>query len=221
MWLPRHTARRAAIAARRELRQADRPPASEWCRPRANLRLPVLCARGALVAGRPHDPMATTGAPPVVLIATAAEHSLAPLLGRNEYAVTEVHTGAEVLERAREFAPDAILLEAELPDMSGIDACRLLHADARVAQTVPIDRKSTRLNSSHLVISYAVFCLKKKKIYTVVPRAPGRQIPRPPIIHAPAVASHPLPEPPAHTLDASRTVTSRCVRRTLRDVMLA
>src|SRR5256885_822462 len=27
-----------------------------------------------------------------------------------------------------------------------------------------VDRKSTRLNSSHLVISYAVFCLKKKKI---------------------------------------------------------
>src|SRR5256885_10944869 len=32
---------------------------------------------------------------------------------------------------------------------------------ADVAQ--PRDRKSTRLNSSHLVISYAVFCLKKKK----------------------------------------------------------
>src|SRR5256885_5428286 len=32
------------------------------------------------------------------------------------------------------------------------------------ALLVPItDRKSTRLNSSHLVISYAVFCLKKKK----------------------------------------------------------
>src|SRR2546426_1984905 len=30
-------------------------------------------------------------------------------------------------------------------------------------QTVLEDRKSTRLNSSHLVISYAVFCLKKKK----------------------------------------------------------
>src|SRR5438034_8148642 len=28
---------------------------------------------------------------------------------------------------------------------------------------LPIDRKSTRLNSSHTVISYAVFCLKKKK----------------------------------------------------------
>src|SRR5256885_11473627 len=30
----------------------------------------------------------------------------------------------------------------------------------------PRDRKSTRLNSSHLVISYAVFCLKKKKKHT-------------------------------------------------------
>src|SRR5256885_8546992 len=30
------------------------------------------------------------------------------------------------------------------------------------------DRKSTRLNSSHLVISYAVFCLKKKRLATLV-----------------------------------------------------
>src|SRR5256885_7223157 len=36
---------------------------------------------------------------------------------------------------------------------------------------VRLDRKSTRLNSSHLVISYAVFCLKKKKTAsTVKPR---------------------------------------------------
>src|SRR3989454_12851644 len=33
----------------------------------------------------------------------------------------------------------------------------------QLALTVMLDRKSTRLNSSHLVISYAVFCLKKKK----------------------------------------------------------
>src|SRR5258708_27404394 len=30
----------------------------------------------------------------------------------------------------------------------------------------PSDRKSTRLNSSHQIISYAVFCLKKKKKHT-------------------------------------------------------
>src|SRR5256885_6873458 len=34
---------------------------------------------------------------------------------------------------------------------------------------VVLDRKSTRLNSSHLVISYAVFCLKKKKYTTDEP----------------------------------------------------
>src|SRR2546426_6359931 len=33
----------------------------------------------------------------------------------------------------------------------------------RGAAAARLDRKSTRLNSSHLVISYAVFCLKKKK----------------------------------------------------------
>src|SRR5438034_4479771 len=37
--------------------------------------------------------------------------------------------------------------------------------DAHVDQdAAAADRKSTRLNSSHTVISYAVFCLKKKKI---------------------------------------------------------
>src|SRR5256885_11647664 len=35
--------------------------------------------------------------------------------------------------------------------------------ERKLTRRVGIDRKSTRLNSSHLVISYAVFCLKKKK----------------------------------------------------------
>src|SRR5256885_3846668 len=39
------------------------------------------------------------------------------------------------------------------------------------------DRKSTRLNSSHLVISYAVFCLKKKKIeHKAILRADNRDL---------------------------------------------
>src|SRR5690606_41336478 len=36
--------------------------------------------------------------------------------------------------------------------------------DHHLLQRPPVDRKSTRLNSSHVKISYAVFCLKKKKI---------------------------------------------------------
>src|SRR5256885_7392225 len=50
------------------------------------------------------------------------------------------------------------------------ESMRKVHADAvrgglraRRASAESEDRKSTRLNSSHLVISYAVFCLKKKK----------------------------------------------------------
>src|SRR2546426_3070343 len=35
--------------------------------------------------------------------------------------------------------------------------------ELRLGHALALDRKSTRLNSSHLVISYAVFCLKKKK----------------------------------------------------------
>src|SRR5205807_8027993 len=49
---------------------------------------------------------------------------------------------------------------AFLQDLNNTDKHRELHTLA----TSPLsDRKSTRLNSSHLVISYAVFCLKKKK----------------------------------------------------------
>src|SRR5256886_7868401 len=48
----------------------------------------------------------------------------------------------------------------------GMDDCG--HSHCRTTQrrgsNVATDRKSTRLNSSHSQISYAVFCLKKKKI---------------------------------------------------------
>src|SRR5260221_10857414 len=41
--------------------------------------------------------------------------------------------------------------------------CRALKKPQAAPSSAVIDRKSTRLNSSHTVISYAVFCLKKKK----------------------------------------------------------
>src|SRR5690625_6106739 len=46
----------------------------------------------------------------------------------------------------------------------GILADRVVHATpAARREGITPDRKSTRLNSSHVAISYAVFCLKKKK----------------------------------------------------------
>src|SRR5215208_7532249 len=55
-------------------------------------------------------------------------------------------------------APHRPRLAAELGAVGAAHAPAVLPAVARLR-----DRKSTRLNSSHVAISYAVFCLKKKK----------------------------------------------------------
>src|SRR5690625_6740205 len=69
---------------------------------------------------------------------------------------------------------DAILFREELPSVTS-DAelmfTQVIQCIERVIEKssldlnecIGIDRKSTRLNSSHVAISYAVFCLKKKK----------------------------------------------------------
>src|SRR5256886_1855695 len=54
---------------------------------------------------------------------------------------------------------DAVDVAVGIPGRLHQDAGLLLGLDGEAVQ----DRKSTRLNSSHSQISYAVFCLKKKK----------------------------------------------------------
>src|SRR5256885_16205071 len=56
----------------------------------------------------------------------------------------------------------AMTFNLDLIDGRGVEGKHPLHANA-AGDLAHGDRKSTRLNSSHLVISYAVFCLKKKK----------------------------------------------------------
>src|SRR5688572_32287766 len=62
------------------------------------------------------------------------------------------------------FRSDGWLNCCHLPNHSSRKLYELsaFHAIFMIASSV-IDRKSTRLNSSHSQISYAVFCLKKKK----------------------------------------------------------
>src|SRR5258708_29987795 len=68
-------------------------------------------------------------------------------------------------------------------------AAPLLHDE--VARRV--DRKSTRLNSSHQIISYAVFCLKKKKKRPSADLIPGLQLNgRPAQLHT---GTWPAPDP--------------------------
>src|SRR3989442_9806588 len=56
---------------------------------------------------------------------------------------------------------DVCALEILAPELLGIER------DRHSTQVRIGDRKSTRLNSSHVRISYAVFCLKKKKQNTI------------------------------------------------------
>src|SRR5437588_12492130 len=82
---------------------------------------------------------------------------------RREWHADRVHTGHEgavFAEPLRDLAAHA-----------GHD----LHVDRHIRRVRDLDanlrnrdRKSTRLNSSHTVISYAVFCLKKKKKNTTI-----------------------------------------------------
>src|SRR2546430_13473000 len=57
-----------------------------------------------------------------------------------------------------------LLTVARIEPHKGVDTV-LQALPAILARAPDVDRKSTRLNSSHSQISYAVFCLKKKKQY--------------------------------------------------------
>src|SRR5256885_8233341 len=77
-------------------------------------------------------------------------------LFRSDYLGT---TAAHLLEIAKSLANDG-LLKLDGESAGATDA--LIARAGQFEKAMQADRKSTRLNSSHLVISYAVFCLKKK-----------------------------------------------------------
>src|SRR2546430_10701851 len=62
------------------------------------------------------------------------------------------------------FEGDSRVLQVLLHVLQDRDAlAQLVHGADHGEHDAQVDRKSTRLNSSHSQISYAVFCLKKKK----------------------------------------------------------
>src|SRR3712207_7483544 len=63
-------------------------------------------------------------------------------------------------------ARDEPVAEEEREDVVAVDALGRRDVDLDAVAEAEEDRKSTRLNSSHANISYAVFCLKKKKKLT-------------------------------------------------------
>src|SRR2546430_12246896 len=77
----------------------------------------------------------------------------------NDTATTEIYTLS---------LHDALPISSLLPSTTSSLASTVPSSSHHQTGTV-LDRKSTRLNSSHSQISYAVFCLKKKKINARMP----------------------------------------------------
>jgi diguanylate cyclase (GGDEF)-like protein len=79
--------------------------------------------------------------PPLVLIASSQEwhaRSLESILGPHGYAVVRAYTGKQALERARSARPDLVIVDADLPDLDGIEVCRSLREDPPMSASTPI-----------------------------------------------------------------------------------
>src|SRR5438093_3609946 len=125
------------VAARTRL--AD--PVSQ--RPRVCRRTGVATEIGnpaATLGERMTERMPQGGLPLVLLTGDGQEATrwLRSLLEGGGYAVLQERSGQHALERARTTEPDVILVDAELPDMPGVELCRTLRADPRVSSSTPI-----------------------------------------------------------------------------------
>src|SRR5690606_41176729 len=73
-----------------------------------------------------------------------------------------IHENSIIVWHDYAYNPEKVRFEVMQGILDGIP--KKFHSNIyHVANTMCADRKSTRLNSSHVKISYAVFCLKKKK----------------------------------------------------------
>src|SRR3712207_8574833 len=92
----------------------------------------------------------------------------------NDTATTEIYTLSlhDALPIYQDASREATVLEVRTEDRPGVlwAVCAALARLGLDVRSAHVDRKSTRLNSSHANISYAVFCLKKKKAKTTLPR---------------------------------------------------
>src|SRR5438445_6552665 len=95
-----------------------------------------------------------------------AEQEMPGLMAvRQRYAARKPLAGMQIMGSLHMTIQTAVLIEtlAELGADVRWVSCNIFSTQDHAAAAAWSDRKSTRLNSSHANISYAVFCLKKKK----------------------------------------------------------
>src|SRR5881392_252395 len=102
-----------------------------------NVRNPL---RKPMWGNRMSDPTPRAGLPLVLLAGDHPDDTnwLRNLLEPAGYAVLREPSGRYALERARGTEPDVVIVDADLPDMPGVELCRLLRADPRVLSSTPL-----------------------------------------------------------------------------------
>ena len=87
------------------------------------------------------DLRSETSPPPLVLLANDQEwsaRSLESVLGPQGFASVRAYTGRQTLELARRVHPDVIIVDAGMPDISGIEICQRLRDDLEFSRSTPI-----------------------------------------------------------------------------------
>lgn len=79
------------------------------------------------------------------------------ILDRGKYEVVTARNGAEAVEKARELLPDLIVMDVMMPEMTGIEACRRIRADAET-EAIPIILVTTRGEPEHVEAGFESGC---------------------------------------------------------------
>src|SRR5690606_39713513 len=96
-------------------------------------------------------------------IYTLSLHDALPIFGRRLDAIAGQHINQALLHEGDQFAY-AQIQTPQIQHQVGHELAGTVVGHLPAALDLYQDRKSTRLNSSHVKISYAVFCLKKKNL---------------------------------------------------------
>ena len=79
----------------------------------------------------------------------AARYDKCRTLERAGYRVVEASTGAEALRLVLAIKPQLVLLDFKLPDMSGLDVCRIIRADPSTRDILILQISASRISSDH------------------------------------------------------------------------
>lgn len=103
------------------------------------------------------------------------QYSLGKHLEESGFDVLHAHSGSEALEMAAARRPDTVLLDINLPDMSGFDVCERLKSDLRT-ESVPVifhsathDTQSARARAIDLgAVSFLSYPIRVEHLIAVV-----------------------------------------------------